>query len=159
MEAWRHGNQDVGRAAMRSLAPLRAVSGEEIGSLQRSHAELQEVLISAGKELKSLGAPSLILNDLRIALRQARWSRASRQSSARKGVSRRASLWARSYAGKLGSGGGSGYGMTGPFGRIHCGIIVGPRPKGVSDGLESSTCHGFGRNAFEPMASNDCQGG
>jgi hypothetical protein len=55
IEGWRRGNQDVGRAAMRSILPLRAVSGEEIGSLLRSHAELQEVLIAAGKELKSLG--------------------------------------------------------------------------------------------------------
>jgi hypothetical protein len=52
-EAWRRGNQEVGRAAMRSLVPLRAVNGEEISGLLRSHAELQEVLIAAGKELKS----------------------------------------------------------------------------------------------------------
>jgi hypothetical protein len=58
MEARRRGNQDVGRTAIRSILPLRAVSGEEIGSLLRSHAELQEAIIAAGKELKSRGAPS-----------------------------------------------------------------------------------------------------
>jgi hypothetical protein len=71
-ESWRRGNQDAGRTAMRSMVPLRTVNGEEIGSLLRSHAELQEVLIAAGKELKSRGAPPLILNYLRTALRQAR---------------------------------------------------------------------------------------
>jgi hypothetical protein len=72
IEAWRRGNQEVGRAAMRSIAPLRAATGEEIGGLLRSHAELQEVLIAAGKELKSLAAPPSVLDYLRSALRQAR---------------------------------------------------------------------------------------
>ena len=72
IEAWRRGNQEVGCAAARSIIPLRAVNGKELGSLLRSHAELQEVLIAAGKELKRLGASALILDHLRATFRQAR---------------------------------------------------------------------------------------
>ena len=54
------------------IVALRAVNGDEVGSLLRSHGELQEVLIAAGKELKSLGAPPSILNYLRTAFGQAR---------------------------------------------------------------------------------------
>lgn len=71
-EAWRRGNQDVGRTALRSIAPPRAVSGEEIGALLRSHAELQEALVAAGRELKRLGASASTLDYLRATLGQAR---------------------------------------------------------------------------------------
>ena len=61
----------MGSRALESITPIRAATGEELGRLRQSHAELREAIIAAGKELKTLGAKPLTLNYLRKALKKA----------------------------------------------------------------------------------------